>query len=153
MIAQLGLPVGVRQAAHIEHQVGVDWHAALEAKGFDEERGAGFRLVQQAQFDGVAQLIEVEAGGVQLKVGEVGDRSEQLALVANRLRQRTGVGGQRVAPAGFRESFEQRLVVGVEIQHIAVDVVVPHFLQQFGEALQLAGQVAGVDRHRHLWLQ
>ncbi|MNE22577.1 hypothetical protein D3C80_1157930 [compost metagenome] len=46
VLAQVRLPVGVGQAAHVEHQVGVHRHAALEAEGFDQERGTGFRLVK-----------------------------------------------------------------------------------------------------------
>jgi hypothetical protein len=67
----------VGQAAHVEYQVGIHRHAALETEGLDQKRRAGLRLVQQAQLDRVTQLIQVQVGGVDLEVGQVGDRAEQ----------------------------------------------------------------------------
>ncbi|MCY1250678.1 hypothetical protein D9M72_643370 [compost metagenome] len=58
-----------------------------------------------------------------------------------------------MAPAGFREALEQRFVIGIEIQDVALDMLVPRFLEQFREALQLARQVARVDGHRDLRVQ
>ncbi|MCY1346899.1 hypothetical protein D9M69_329970 [compost metagenome] len=147
MVAQLGLPVRIGQAAYIEHQVGIHRHAALEAEGLDQEGGARLGFVEQAQLDGVAQLVEVEAGGVDLQVGEVGDGAEQGGFVANRFGQRPRLVGQWMAPAGLGEALEQGLVVGIEEQHVTVDMPGADLVEQFGKALQLAGQVACVDRH------
>ncbi|MDT4876460.1 hypothetical protein FQZ97_1118960 [compost metagenome] len=91
--------------------------------------------------------------GVQLQVGQVGNGREQMALVGDRLGQGTRIGGQRVAPAGFREALEQRFVIGIEVQDVALDMHVPRFLEQFRETLQLARQVARVDGHRDLRVQ
>ncbi|MNI69166.1 hypothetical protein D3C73_1249000 [compost metagenome] len=87
LLAQFRLPVRIGQAAHIEYQIGVDRHATLEPERLDEECRTGFRLVQQAQLDGIAQLIQVQAGGVELEVGQVGNRPEQGGLVVDRLGQ------------------------------------------------------------------
>ncbi|MNN51023.1 hypothetical protein D3C81_1656380 [compost metagenome] len=85
--AQFRLPVGVGQAAHIEYQIRVYRHAALEAKGLDQKCGPRLRLVQQTQLDGVAQLVQVQVGGVDLQVGEVGNRAEQGGFILDRLGQ------------------------------------------------------------------
>ncbi|MNE27052.1 hypothetical protein D3C80_1204450 [compost metagenome] len=134
LFAQLRFPVRVGQAAHIEHQVGVHRHAALEAEGFHQERSPRLRLIQQTQFDGIAQLIEVQAGGVDLEIGEVGNRPEQDALDADGFGQRAVGVGQGVTSAGFRETLEQGFFVGVQVQHIALDVAGTDFLEQVGEA-------------------
>src|SRR5450830_411708 len=53
LLTQFRFPVGVGQAAYVEHQVGIHRHPALETERLDQEGGARLRLVQQAQFDGV----------------------------------------------------------------------------------------------------
>ncbi|MNV86896.1 hypothetical protein D3C71_1809630 [compost metagenome] len=85
--AQFRLPVGIGQATYVEHQIGVDRHATLEAERLDQESGAGLRLVQQAQLDGIAQLIQVQVSRVYLEVGQVGNRSEQAGFIVDRLGQ------------------------------------------------------------------
>ncbi|MNI88881.1 hypothetical protein D3C73_1462210 [compost metagenome] len=87
MFPQFGLPVRVGQAAYIENQVCIDRHATLEAERLDQECGAGLRLIEQAQLDRVAQLVKVEAGSVDLQVGEVGDWPQQFAFHADRFGQ------------------------------------------------------------------
>ncbi|MNE45117.1 hypothetical protein D3C80_1393880 [compost metagenome] len=106
VLAQLGLPVRVWQAAHIEHQVCIDRHATLETERLDKERGAGLGLVEQAQLDRITQLIQIQVGGVDLQVGQVGDRPQKLTLDANRFGQGAVGIGQWVASAGFREALE-----------------------------------------------
>ena len=145
LIAQLRLPVGVRQAAHVEHQVGVHRHATLEAERLHQERRTGFRLVQQAQLDGIAQLIQVQVGGVDLEIGEVGNRPEQGGFIVDRFGQRAVGIAQRVTTAGFRKTFEQGFFVGVQIQHIALDMPAADFFQQFGKPRQVTRQVTRID--------
>ncbi|MCY1359462.1 hypothetical protein D9M69_460340 [compost metagenome] len=134
MVAQLWLPVGVGQATHIEHQIGIHGHATLEAEGFDQESGAGLRLVQQAQLDGVAQLVKVEVRGVDLQVGEIGDGRQQQLLVLDGFCQGAVVIGQRMAPARLGKTLEQGVVLGIEVEHVALDMAAAGFIQQFGEA-------------------
>ena len=55
--------------------------------------------------------------------------------------------------AGFGKALEQGFVFGIEIQHVAADVALAHFVEQFREALELAQQVARIDGDRHLWQQ
>jgi len=146
LVTQFRLPVRVGQAAHIKHQVGIHRHATLEAKRLDKERRAWLRLIQQAQLDRIAQLIQVQAGGVDLEVGQVNDRPQQFGLVLDGFGQRAMRAAQWVASTGFGEALEQGLFVGVQVQHIAMDVLGPHFFEQLRETCEVAGQVAGVDR-------
>ena len=83
LFAQLGFPIGVGQAAYIKHQVSIDRHAALKTKRLHQKSGAGFRLVQKAQFDGIAQLLQVQIGGVNGQVSKVDDGPQQLGLISN----------------------------------------------------------------------
>ena len=149
LIAQLRLPVRIGQTTHVKYEVGVYRHAPLEAKGLNKERGAGFRLVQQAQLDGVTQLVKVQAGGVDLEVGQVNDRPQQLGLVLDGFGQRAVRAAQRVAATGFRKALEQRFFVGIQVQHVAMDVLGAYLFEQFREAREVAGQVACVNGHRH----
>ena len=91
--------------------------------------------------------------GVDLQVGMIDDCRQQQLLVTNRLGQRTAFVGQRVAPTGFGEALEQGFVVGIQIQHVALNMPGANFFEQFGETLELAGQVARVDRHGNLRVQ
>ncbi|MNP22340.1 hypothetical protein D3C76_1150100 [compost metagenome] len=50
-----------------------------------------------------------------------------------------------MTPAGFRETFEQGFLVGIQVQDIALDVTAAHFCQQLGETRQVTGQVARID--------
>lgn len=88
LITQFRLPIRVGQASHIEYQVGVHRHAALKTKRLHQKRRAWLRLVQKAQLDGIAQLVQVKAGRVDLEVGEVNDRSQQLGFIFDGFCQR-----------------------------------------------------------------
>src|SRR5690606_29285811 len=79
-VAQLSPPIGVGQATDVEDQVGIHRHAAFEPEGLEQKGGAWLGLVQQAQFQGVAQLVKVEVGGIDLQVGLIDDRRQQLFL-------------------------------------------------------------------------
>ena len=108
---------------------------------------------EQAQAQGVAQLVQIEAGGVQAQVSQVGNRVQQRRLIANGFGQRAVFIGQRVTPACFRKTLEQRAFLGVEKQHVDLDMSGTDFVQQLREALQMTGQVACIDRHGDLRMQ
>src|SRR5690606_35520085 len=55
-----------------------------------------------------------------------------------------------MATARLRKTLEQRVVFSVEVKHVAADIALAHFLEQFWKALELAQQVARVDGHGHL---
>ncbi len=146
LITQFRLPVRIGQAAHIKHQIGIHRHPTLEAKRLDQKCGARLWLVQQAQLDGIPQLIQVQAGGVDLEVGQIDDRSQQRGLVLDGFGQRAVRAAEGVAATGFGKTLEQCLLIGVQVQHIAIDMLGAYFLKQLRKALKMAGQVAGVNR-------
>jgi hypothetical protein len=111
------------------------------------ETPSRLRLIQQAQLDRVAQLIQVQIGGVDFQVGQIGDRAKQGGFILNRLGQRAIGVAQRMATTGFGETLEQGFFVGVQIQDIALDVLGPNFFKQFGKARQMTRQVARIDRY------
>src|SRR5690606_15014066 len=65
--AQIGLPVGVGQAAHIEHQVRIHRHTTFEAEGLDEDGGPVVLTAQKTMLELVTQLIEGQVAGVDLQ--------------------------------------------------------------------------------------
>ncbi len=148
MVAQFWLPVRIGQAAHVEYQVCIDRHAALETKRLDQKRSAWFGLVQQTKLERVAQLIEVQVGGVDLQVGQIDDRAKQCSLVAYRFGQRTICRAQGVAAPGFREALEQGGFVCIQVQHVALNIARTYFIQHLRKTGQMAGQVAGIYRNR-----
>ncbi|MNR04292.1 hypothetical protein D3C85_1202370 [compost metagenome] len=129
LFAQFWFPVRVGQAAHIEYQVGIDRHAALEPERLHQEGGAWLGLVQQAQLDGVTKLVEVQVGRIDLEVRQIGYRPQQGGLILNGFGQRAIGAAQRMATAGFREALEQGLFVGVQIQYVAFYVPGADFFQ------------------------
>src|SRR5690606_16515902 len=92
-------------------------------------------------------------GGVDLQVGQVDDRTEQLRFVMNRFGQGAVLVGQRMTATGFREALEQGFRVGVEVEHVALDVASADFLQQLRKALELARQIACVNGYRNQRMQ
>ncbi|MNG02242.1 hypothetical protein D3C84_852600 [compost metagenome] len=54
-----------------------------------------------------------------------------------------------MAPAGFGKTLEQGFFVGIQVQDIALDMPVAHFLEQFRKTRQVAWQVTCVDGHRY----
>src|SRR5690606_9205900 len=69
-------PVRVGQAAGVEDDVGIHRHAVLEAEGLELQRQAVVVVHGDAVLDDVAQLVQVEVAGVEVEVGEGGDRLE-----------------------------------------------------------------------------
>ena len=77
--------VRVGQAAHIEHQVGIQRDAVLVAERLEQQRQA--RAIQFDELlDPGAQRIGVEFGGVDV-MADVADLGEQFTLVADAFRQ------------------------------------------------------------------
>ena len=68
-----GFPVGVRQEAHVEEEVGVDRCAVFEAEGLqgDDERGRG---VAEDGAQTVFELVNAVMAGVEDDVGKVHQR-------------------------------------------------------------------------------
>jgi hypothetical protein len=96
--AQLGHPVRVGEEAHVEHEVGVAGGAVLEPEGGDRHPhrplgGAFGELV----FDPVPQLVDVEVGGVDDRVGLVPQRVQQFPF-----------GGDRLGQAAFASGWGRR---------------------------------------------
>ena len=60
-LAQLGDPERVGQEAHVEHEVGVERHAVLEAEGQDGQPQSLGGLTSEEGADLAAELVDVEA--------------------------------------------------------------------------------------------
>ena len=45
------------------------------------------------------------------------------------------------------ETLEQGLFVGIQVQHITMNMLGPDFLKQYRETFKMAGQVAGINRN------
>ena len=121
----------IGQAAHVEHQIGIQRQAVLEAEGFEQQRQA--RAIQRDELlDPCAQRIGVEFAGVDV-MADVGDLGEQFAFLADAFRQglsfvETGI-AQRMQAACFGKAFDQRLGLRIEEQHMHVDVLLFDLLQ------------------------
>ena len=139
------LPVGIGQAAHVEHEVGVARHAVPVREGLEQDRHAAFAAAADALADELAQLVHRGARGVDDQVGGVGDRLQQLALLAQRLRQAEPFAAQRMPPARLAIALEQRFLVGAQEQHLAVHAALLELRDQSRHRGDLGGAVAGID--------
>ena len=152
--AQLQVVIGVGQHAHVEHIVGIDRDAVLEAERLEHQRHlVGGRLDQG--LDVALQLRATDVAGVD-HMGVLAQVAQQLALLLNDLHQGlAAVGqlglGQWVAAPGFGETAHQGAGGGVQEQHVQVHARGLEALQ----LLQLARQIgqargtAGVDGDCH----
>ena len=133
----------VRQKAHVEHEVGVDRDAVLEAEGHDvDENVAPRAAVGKILADALLQHGEREARRVDDEVCALAHGGEQLALAAHGLGQgAAALGLQRVRPArllvaahdgAFRRLNEQNAVVHAHAPKL------PERGKQLGKALLTA---------------
>src|SRR5271166_5542176 len=115
--AKLRYKVGIRQEADVEDQIGFQRNPVLEseADAGDQQillRAAAFKLV----LDGSAQLMHVEVCRIQIDVGEVAHRVQQLALGAQCANH--GVSApQRMGTACLRVTAQEHGVGGVQKKH------------------------------------
>ena len=124
--------MGIGQEAHIEDHVRVERHAIFEteAEAGDEE-ALGFLLVPETREDVSTQLVHVEVGGVDERVGDVADGVKQLALFNDGAPHRFAA-AERVRAARLRVAADENRVLGIEKNHAR--------LQQLLDAFQDLGQ-------------
>ena len=132
-----GFPVGVRQEAHVEEEVGVDRCAVFEAEGLqgDDERGRG---VAEDGAQAVFKLVNAVMAGVEDDVGKVHQRVQKVSLVFDGFRQGARVFGmdvQRVRAACFAVAAHEDVGVGGEEKDLDIRqrAQVADFFRQGGE--------------------
>jgi hypothetical protein len=78
--------VRIGQEPRVEHQIGVEWHAVLEAEAEEghDRTGAG-ATVARGGHECVPQLVHGHVRGVDDLVGHLPDRHQLLALEADAL--------------------------------------------------------------------
>ena len=137
-------PVGIGQAAHVEYQIGVLGNTVLETEGFHQHcHGVGG--FAHAHLDQVAQLVQRQGAGVDDQAGAGRHRVQHVPFALDGFAQGFGIAADGVLAAGFAETLDQGLIVGIQVDHLAVDTVTDQFAQNVGQFLQLTAGVAGVD--------
>ena len=152
---QFGLVVGIGQHAHIEYEIGVHGHAALEGKRLENQRQRRMAGTQHF-FDLAAKLGRADQPGVdhQCVFAQLG---QELALVLDGIGQGLVliVGlfeRQRMAPSRLGESAHQCVGGGIE-EHGSQSNVLIGVGGDAGQAFGQAGQrrsAAHVHRDCHL---
>ena len=79
-MAQRRLPVGIGEAAHVEHEIGVARNPVLVAEGFEHEREAPVGAAVDALADQLAQRVHPHGRGVDHQIRRRDDRLQELAL-------------------------------------------------------------------------
>ena len=113
-----GVIEGIGQKAHVDHQVRLDGHAVLEAKG--EDRDLHELLVGElgeGAGEAAAQLARAQAARVDHEVGGVADGGELGALAGDGMGDRLARRGERVTAAVLVVAAHEDLVGGVQEQH------------------------------------
>ncbi len=142
---QVGLPVGVRQAAGIEHQIGIHRNAVFEAEGLELDGHGGLLGAHHPVFDQVAQFVQVEMAGVQYLVCGVPDRLQQVLLLANRFLQVGIPITQWVLAAGFAEALHEHGDTGVQEQDVNRDMGIFQGFDHVRKDVQVLPGVAHID--------
>ena len=112
--AQRRLVMRIRQAADVEHEIGVERGAVLEAERFEQQRE--LRAVDRDEIldpgaqCGSRQVARVESDAELARFGE------QVPLVLDVLGQRALVAGEGMPAARLGEALHQRVGLGVEIE-------------------------------------
>ena len=112
--AEAGDEVRVRQAADVEHQIGVNRHAVLEAKAHEIDHHLGLRCAAARHpHEDVPQFVDREVRRVQDQIGHRADGVELAPLFRDALAHRT-IGRQRMRATGLAEPSNQRRVARLE---------------------------------------
>src|SRR6266849_10405138 len=107
----------VRQEAAVERQVRIARQAVLVAER-DQRDGHRARLGTRDEVaQRAAQLVHGERAGVEDAVGELAQRPELLALVADAVRDATA-GRRRVRPPRLAEAPHEDVVARFEVEHL-----------------------------------
>src|SRR5205823_945588 len=104
----------IGQEAHVEHEVGVERHAAFEAER-DERDGEPRPLLRRhVRLDEhVLELVHGHVRGIHDAIGHLAHRGQRLALCADAV-EHVAVGGQRMPPPRLAVAAHERLLVGLE---------------------------------------
>ncbi len=137
----------VRQATHVEDQVGVERQAVLEAEGLEQQgQAVGLVLQRDEVLDHRTQGIRPQVAGVDA-MAESLQGGQRRALLGDRLGQRLVAGGERMAAARFGKALDQHVVARIEEDAANIDPVRRELLQ-LGRQGRDAAAAAHVDRHR-----
>src|SRR5438874_3397252 len=137
-------PVRVRQEARVEHEVDVEREAVLVAERDDRRLQAGPSLAPEQVEQPVAQLVDVELGGVDDHVGLGLDRLEELPLALDALPYPLAL-GEGVTPAGVLVTADEHLVRRLEEQNANVGAGLAELVERGCELLEVG---AGANRQR-----
>ena len=113
------LVVRIGQAAHVEHEIGVERHAVLEAERLEQERELR-RVDRDEVLDPAAQRRRrtgrwCRTRSPASRIGASSARSWSIASVSVRSSLR-----ERMAPARLGEALDQRVGLGVEVEEAHV---------------------------------
>ena len=97
----------------------------------------------------LAQLVEIGITGIDDQIGAGDDRLQQAPFLLDRFPQRNIAQRQGMPTPGFAVALEQRLVVGLQKQHIHPQVAGAQFGQRGGKPVQFIDEIARVHPHRH----
>ena len=143
---QRGLVMRVGQAAHIEHEIGIQRHAVLEAERLEQQRELR-RIDGDQVLDPATQRRGRQVAGVESKA-EFAGLGQQVAFVVDGLGERARVARKRMPAARFREPLDQRVDLGVEVEKAHI----PPGATRMRDGLRESGQARpglDVERHRH----
>jgi hypothetical protein len=143
-LLQFLVPVRVRQAAHVEHEVGVARDAALEPERAKQDRRLGAAAVHTVAHQ-LAQFVHRGARRVQRQVGGRRDRRQQPAFLVDRFAQRHLIAAQRVLAARLAVALHQRRVARVQEHDLAGGAGAAQPLDDLRHLAQLVRTVARVD--------
>ena len=143
----------VRQKAHVEHEVGVDRDAVLEAEGHDVDQNiAPGAAVGKILADAFLQHGEREARRVDDIVGALAHGGEQLALAAHGLGQgAAALGLQRVRPARLLVAAHDGALRRLDEQNAVIHAHVCQLAER-GKELGKALLAADVRHERDLFI-
>ena len=142
---QLRLPVRVRQAAHVEHEVGVGRQAVLVAERLDHDRHGARRARRDALANLLAQRVDRHARRVDDELGRVDDRREQLALLRDGFLEARLAVRQRMLAARLAETRQQHLRVGLQEDDLAREPVGAQLLHERRHLGEIARPAARVE--------
>jgi hypothetical protein len=140
-----GFPKRVWKTARIEHEVRIPGYSLAVCEGLEQDGHSTIAASTDALANELAQFVHAGPRRVDHEVGGSCDGLQQFSFLADRLCKTETFAAQRMAASSLAISFKQRIVVGAEEHHIAVQSRAAQFIDELGNRSDVARAIARVD--------
>ena len=129
---QFDRPVWVRQATHVENEIGVRRDSMFVTKGFDQYRKRFRFSTVDPLPDYIGEFINTGLGRINDQISCIIDLRQDFTLGVDRHAQLRAVCGKRVSAAGFTVALQQNFVTRVHKHDVCANALATQVIKSSG---------------------